>query len=225
MRVDITSEFTEVSMLHNGVMRSKMVNLSDLLDELSIYRSTNFGLLPKSVRINESSADTQVIGLEFEPRKRDLKYRSGGEEIVIKDCNVPGGMMFVKLQRGAGGVLQHVNSFIYAISGKRISFGDDRLYKMPFPNVYDDGRICWGMVRIGDITSLSATEGMVSSFFSNNFNSDLFYGGSLNHNYDGPRDNFVSYFKYIAANDFQPEWLEPTQFSVNQIASHLLKKG
>lgn len=221
MRIEIGSDFTEVAIKRGGVYKNKLVSLSDLLDELSIYRTTNFGLLPRSVRIVESSGNHIVLGLEFEPRNRDLKCR-GGEQ-VIENASCPGGIMFVKLRRDAGGILKYVNSCIYAIRGTRISFPNDRLYHMPFPNVYGDGRICWGRVALGDITALSAVEGMISSFWTNNFNSDLFGATKFGPGYGGPRGNYITYFEYLAENEFVSDWLEPTEFSVNQIATRMLQ--
>jgi len=217
MRIEIGPNYTEVSIKRDGVYKSKMVSLSDLLDELSIYRKTNFGLLPRMVRISESSADKILLGIEFEPATRDLKF-SGG---VVKDCHTPGGIMFVRLRREAGGFLKHEASYIFAIQGKRISFPTDQLYHFPFPNVYEDGKICWGSVSIGDIKKLSAVEGMIASFWNNNFNSDLFSSTRLSSIYDGPA-YYKDYFNHIAKNEFSQNWLKPANHTVQKITSKLL---
>lgn len=223
MKVDIGSDYTEVSINQNGIRKSKLVSLSDLLDELSAYRTTNYGMLPRSTRFIESAGNHIVLGLEFGPQKRNLSFRGEEGPETVEGCNVPGGMMFVKLRRDAGGSLTMVNSSIYAFKGNRISFPNDRLYGLPFPNVYDNGRICWGAVRVGEITALLAVEGFISSFFTNNFNSDLFGYAKFDESYEGPRGNFRKFFHYIAEHDFDDDWLVSSDYNVDQVVAELLQ--
>lgn len=49
---------------------------------------------------------------------------------------------------------------------------DTILYKLPTPNVYNDGKICWGNVKY-EINSLSDVLMLERLFFESNFNEDL----------------------------------------------------
>ena len=227
MQIEIESDFCRISLEKNGVKKQKLVSLGDLMDELSAYRATNFGLLPRNLRIMESQGNFLLMGLEFPALCKTIvvdEYRSGGtRDVEIKEVNLPAGVLFVKMIRNPGGVMRHADSFLFALKGKRgISFNTDRLYKYPTPNVYDNGRICWGAVEIEEVTHLSSVEGLVGSFFANKFNSDLF-SGKLTSEFRGGRTSVTSYFKSLTKEVFQDEWLVQTIHTVGGISTVLLK--
>lgn len=229
MLINIMPEYTEVSIEKNGLISKKLVNLSDFLDELSSHRSTNFGMLPRGVRICESRGSFLVIGVEFPKQTRSVVYKTGymseEESQTFEKASLPGGLLLVKLYKESDKEFKVGNSYIYAMSGNRLQFDTDRLYNYPMPNVYPDGKICWGTVNLGTISSISAVEGMISSFFANNFNNDLFSSSIKTtercpfHDVAGVAD----YFTALSANEFSDEWLVESQYRVREIASVLLK--
>lgn len=225
MQIELKSEYCKISLEKNGVKKQKLVSLGDLMDELSAYRSTNFGLLPRNLRIMESQGNMLLMGLEFPKIERSITVSKYGfdrdSEQVVEEVKLPAGVFFVKLLREPGGVLRHVDSFMYAIRGKRISFSSDRLYRYPTPNIYDNGRVCWGSVDIEDMTHLSSVEGLVNLFFANNFNADLFTG-KVTEAFPGNR-NADRYFEDLTKEDFKDEWLVQTNDTVGRIAAKLLK--
>ena len=50
--------------------------------------------------------------------------------------------------------------------------GKEPIYRAPFSNVYDDGRICWGHNAV-QIPQLKAIQGLSTLFFGAPFNTDL----------------------------------------------------
>lgn len=226
MLIEIKSDFCKISYEKNGLKRQKLVSLGDLMDELSAYRSTNFGLLPRNIRIMESQGNMLLMGLEFPKSQRDIKLSRYGfnedVEDLVEGVHLPAGILFIKLLREPGGVLRHLDSFMYAIKGKRVSFSSDRLYRYPTPNIYDNGRICWGQVDIDDMTHLSSVEGLVNSFFANHFNSDLFTG-KVTSSFPGSTNAETYFADLTSIESFKDEWLVQTNDTVGHIASKLLK--
>jgi len=55
------------------------------------------------------------------------------------------------------------------------------LFKFPYGNVYDDGRICWGEVHMPAITNPSDAAKLLPMFLDSNYNGDLglYYGTRL----------------------------------------------
>jgi len=227
MKIEIESDYCKISLEKNGVLKQKLVSLGDLMDELSAYRSTNFGLLPRNLRIMESQGNFLLMGLEFPELSKRItidEYRERGSvDVVLEDVKLPAGIFFIKLIREPGGVLRHADSFMFALRGKRgVSFGSDRLYKYPTPNIYDNGRICWGEVDIPEMSHLSAVEGLVGSFFANKFNSDLF-SGKVTSEFTG-KTSVTSYFTKLSKEErFKEEWLAQTNHTVGRISAVILK--
>jgi hypothetical protein len=226
MRIDIQAKYCKIQYVEKGVIKQKLVTLSDLLDELSIYKVTNFGLLPKDVRVIESSGNLILIGIEFPKGKRDLNL--SGRKTPIANVDLPAGIVLERLSRESGGILNHVDTFVFALRGKRVQFPQDRLYHYPLPNIYGNGKICWGSVKLGKIKKLSAVEGIASSFFANNFNGDLFFdrlSGEFPETYQGgySTKKVQKYFTYLSKNEFQENWLSETKYSISQISTVLLK--
>lgn len=223
MHIELTNNYCKVKLEEDGKFKEKIVDLSQLLDELSVYKATNFGLLPKDVRIIESMGNSMVIGIEFPKKTWKLVFEPyGGEGKTFGQVSLPGGILFEKVSREAGGELKHVRTHIYATRGKRIMFNHDRLFNFPTPNVYDNGKVCWGNVKLGNIKHLSAVEGVVNSFFTNKFNSDLFHN-KVNTNFPGPTNSALDYLKYLDTNEFNDDWLQEYDIPVGKIASKILK--
>lgn len=73
---------------------------------------------------------------------------------------------------------------IFAV--KRLEFkdpGKTLLWHAPFPNVYDDGRICWGKNKIPAVDA-SKAEKIYDLFFTSPFNADLKGGKSIKYKED-----------------------------------------
>lgn len=228
MLVEINTDYCKVSVKSNsGLVKEKLVNLSDLLDELSAYRATNFGLLPKNTRLLETKGNYLILGVEFPRSNRQVKYMALGDEeaATIDNVSLPAGLFIEKMMREPGGTYRHIDSYLFALSGNRITFNTDTLYKYPTPNIYEDGRVCWGEVDFGEMRQLSATEGLISSFFCNYFNNDLFYD-RVSQDFSGIVSRGVqSYFEYLSQNEFDDNWLLSHDTTITQIVSRLLSRG
>lgn len=217
VELELANNYCKLKRRDGMVVHEKIINLGDLLDELAVYKATNFGLLPKDVRIIESLGNAMVIGIEFPRQSWDLKF---GDSQTYKQVSLPAGIMLQKVLR-EGGDLKPINTHMFAIRGKRITFNSDRLYNFPTPNVYANGKVCWGNVNLGEFKHLSAMEGVLASFFNNRFNHDLF-SGKVGPTYKGPT-TAPEYFKHLTTNEFQEDWLIEYELPIGKIANKILK--
>lgn len=64
-------------------------------------------------------------------------------------------------------------SSLYAYHG-RAGQGME-LYHYPFGNVYHDGKICWGNIKLPNIMKLKEVECLIEAFFMSDTNDDLFH--------------------------------------------------
>lgn len=75
-------------------------------------------------------------------------------------------------------VMMGIGATYYLWAVKGVHFNpDEPAYKAPFPNVYSDGRICWGANSPGPVAP-KAARGIWDLFFSAPFNKDLVDGKS-----------------------------------------------
>ncbi len=64
-------------------------------------------------------------------------------------------------------------SSLYAFHGQAAQGA--ALYHYPFGNVYHNGRICWGNIKLPRIMKLKEVECLIEAFFSSDTNDDLFH--------------------------------------------------
>lgn len=227
MKIEIDEKYCKLSLQdRQGLTREKLVDVQDLLNEFSTYQATNFGLLPRGTRVLEKRGDSTFLGIEFPKSKRLIKFKPSGSAEVeeIEGVSLPAGIMFITLRGSDNRSYRYVSGQMYAVAGDRIMFKNEDLYRYPTPNIYEDGRICWGYVEFDEFPFLSSVEGMVSSFFTNKFNTDLFYN-KLSNNFTGIEERGVGeYFKYLSENEFQTSWLiKDVHASVEQKITHFLR--
>lgn len=79
----------------------------------------------------------------------------------------------------------------------------ERLCHFPFPNIYADGRVCWGANRLPEIQQIKESEQLVSLFFSTPFNHDLF--GASKGKWDCVGSTAFDIFERLQQMDSFPE--------------------
>jgi hypothetical protein len=82
---------------------------------------------------------------------------------------------------GVGTETAHTH-YLFAMKGNKFD-PDAALYHAPFPNVYDDGKICWGLNQPPKVRAMNAGETW-KIFFSLPFNGDLANGKSSSCEHD-----------------------------------------
>ena len=223
MIIEIKKDCVKITQKFGERQSSKIVNFDEFISKLSMYQKSSFGLLPRDTRILESNGEMTVVGIEFPAKQRKINFNSVkySDDSLHLDVFLPSGIYFEVLRRADDGKYLHNNSYIFATRGNRVTFGTDQLYYYPMPNIYTDGRICWGNIKTKPFQYLSAVEGMVSSFFEGAFNSDLFRTDSVNIKVNDASSYFV---KLNEAGKFDDNWLVPHGYTMGDVAHKLLRK-
>jgi hypothetical protein len=80
----------------------------------------------------------------------------------------------------------------------------DRLYRFPFGNVYEDGRICWGNMTLPQIDEPIVLDSVVGRFFSSVFSGHLVNGTSM---FNPPQDvvNLRTLLEHLAGQEHFPD--------------------
>lgn len=111
----------------------------ELVDILTGSGAMTPTLLPDSVLVYSP----RMIAWYVKPSKRDIRFKSQGETVVIP--NVPYPAHILSVFNG--------QFYAFAIKQKSRPTNDTELYYSPTPNVYSDGHICTGNVNLPfDIT-------------------------------------------------------------------------
>lgn len=63
-------------------------------------------------------------------------------------------------------------SYCFAVKDKKIS-RESRLFRYPYGNVYDSGKICWGNNFLGKILQMKGLDRVIQLFFGSETNDDL----------------------------------------------------
>lgn len=179
----------------NNLGGTKLISYRDFITQLQTVtqgeESPSFNLkLPPNVvslNINDTSMDLTMV---YPERKATLRYRgrSGGAPRQYPDCAIPNVIISCNLRRIKNEwVLQGHRWFTHPRGGAVIPAGTgfitntrltngNSLLRMPFPNFYDDNKMCDGgnvfATRFtNDLTGLS--ELYTSTFIGSAFNDDL----------------------------------------------------
>lgn len=109
--------------------------------------------------------------------------------------------------------------YLWALKDEHFS-RDAKAFRAPFPNVRDDGSICWGTASPGEADPTSAKK-VFDLFFQTVFNADLANGKSVRF----PRDvrKQLRTLDEQAARRYPLDDLVTTQYPIGQLIEHRLK--
>lgn len=120
--------------------------------QVALQLATNIrletGLLsPNTIYIAQEGV--QKIIVEHRPRKKTAIFLEGSDTPVI--VPLPDLLLFRRSSEKGQPEYR-----VYAVKGRPADL-EARLFHAPFPNVYDDGRVCWGSVQKLQAQNLSGT--------------------------------------------------------------------
>lgn len=188
---------------NSGAKRTRFVNTHDLGAALSDVAGGEGAFIPPNCRYLKDGIRT-IIAYEVPPVICDLKYDHGGnhnlEMETIQQVPYPRGLTVLTLSRNSAGYhFSHMHQF--ALKGPLRSMDDD-LYYWPYPNMFEDCKMCIGSKIIKDYPTLAATSGFPQYVYEGINNNDLSH---WKHAFiQLPTDNFfndvdgVDWFKTLA---------------------------
>lgn len=111
--------------------------------------------------------------------------------------------------------------YLFALPGKVFDV-NDRVYRAPYPNVYDNGRICWGSHKVPVVTPLNIRQTW-QFFFATTFNAHIASGKTRRHS-----ENALDLLRELSAarkKSFPARELVQQATSVNACIDNLLKRA
>lgn len=138
--------------------------LNEMVDEQQ-SKGELLGRLPKGyLNALYSSSGNFKVWVTMKSEKRPLLYYGKTELVPFPNLLLEFEVSHTKVNR----------SKIYSFVGDAKE--GMQLYRFPFGNVYDDGKICWGNMSLPSVKRLEEIEQLVGMFFSSETNDDLFRG-------------------------------------------------
>lgn len=145
----------------------RTVRLSDLLAESAREIGVSTPILPAGCRMFRQQGQRTIFVVEQAPQVRQLNWRSMGEGETWK-LAFPY-VIFVVIFYGESVSTGECRVF-YRNSPLN---GDDLVLRTNLCNVYQDGRICTGNMRVTGDSLAQKAESFVGGFWRSQFNSDL----------------------------------------------------
>lgn len=119
-----------------------------------------------------------AIVITYHPETRfTAKWRDN----VYENCVRPAIIMSSTLYVNGDGSFSLKGSQVFGVKDPAILINDNtRLQRLPFPNIYDNGNVCWGGNSIaGSFKVLTGIGQYVDRIFNSVFNNDLFSNGHV----------------------------------------------
>lgn len=175
IRLNGTSDAT-ITIKKEDRIVNKNVSLDSLVSCLAANYKISTGILPRGTRFFSGSSTNYRIGIEIPRNIRTLRYVKNG----VFEYNIPFPVCFV--------IFSIENNIVFSTEvfslRNPITSEDDYLYHFPFGNVYKEGKVCWGGVKVPTINSPFELLSLVGLFFNSEYNGDLIGSYSFNSNAD-----------------------------------------
>lgn len=193
------------------VEKHKTVKLDTLIQAFQKFGlGIETPILPRGcIKYKERGGNTTLI-LAHPPTKFDAivagnRYNNVADR-KFENCPRPAVLMCYDLRKNEDNSFYLNNTRAYCIKDDLMLINNKtHVYCLPFPNIGEDGWVCWGGNSIGaNYKSLIGLEMLVNVLFSTPFNNDLFRSHSFR---DIGITNPVELFTHLSGKDVFPDGL------------------
>lgn len=161
------------------IEQKKYINISDLSNIFNQNLEITTGELPLGCKYFARKQDgSMIVILERQPKVWDCKVLPRHNR-TLRTVRVPLPYLIFGFVIRNGQIARSQ----MALSQGPITPLNQNVYRMPYGNVYDDYRICWGGQRLPNITNPYQLSGIPELFFEAAFNGDL--SGDAYQNFEG----------------------------------------
>ena len=111
--------------------------------------------------------------------------------------------------------------YLYALQGRKFD-PNATVYRAPFPNVYDNGRVCWGSHKVPEVTPANIHKTW-KLFFDTTFNEHIARGKTVSH-----EENALDLLRELSAREkktFPSSELVRQAYSVESCLNMLLRSA
>ncbi len=183
----LTMEFSEDSTDVNVTYRDdvgdvlyKTVDINDLIGEMKEFGQLSTGMIPLNTRWFSGTQSNYTILLEFPAKVRNFSLFVPARACEVKNYKpelikipFPSVIAIFRISQN-----KIITSNIYAIQNQLLS-EKDTIYRFPFGNTYEDGKVCWGGGNSNILTNIKSPMhllGTMAAFFDLPYNGDLSVG-------------------------------------------------
>ena len=173
---NIKAEFFSDGIIMNYGKKTNTISYTELLKILSADKGRfESHLLPLNCLKFYQSRDTISMALYYPSRKFNATYR----DEIFTDCIRPNMMLFFKAVVLEDKSFEIKSVKIFAVKDDFYRVHEKSLlYYLPFPNIYEDGKVCWGRnAQIKNVKTLIQTTVILERYFTSVFNDDLWHSG------------------------------------------------
>jgi len=172
--MSITIDITESGCLltrktPEGGIIARYVNPVDLGTVLSKQGKLDTGILPPATRYFSRGSGAVTMVLEVRPHVRPITTTNGGEMAVVP---FPALLFKLVLAENASAAYDVRSVRVVAYKDPALTPGS-QLYRFPYGNVYDDGRICWGSIGVPQVKEIVNASAICELFLTSMFNGHL----------------------------------------------------
>lgn len=225
--VDYEYPVEAIEVLNNGMTRKRYLRVEDVIESLeAIIRAQDsffeLPLLPKRCihfTQTKSGRCTQLL-VEIEKAIFPIRYSVKRDELETYFIGFPRLLVCFKLFQDEHTGVYRLNgqgTKLFALEENAEINEDTSLYCFPFPNVYTDGHICWGMNQLPTFPSLVALEKFMSIFTSAPFNEDL--GLKVLNG----MNKFKQYIEAFEDQPFDDVLLMPANLTIQELMERTIK--
>lgn len=192
----------------NGIKKGPFyLKMEDLLEALSAEPDMAFKgpvwkptpLLPAGTIQYATDEDERYSRVVMEIPKKQWDIRYGDDEIYT--IGFPRLIIQYDIIKSPS-TQRIIETKIFAVlNNKKAITEDTEIYRFPYPNVYHDGRVCWGSNHPKEIKDIMELEKMFNWFVSAPFGEDL--GVKTTHG----MPNFKQLIEVIQDKDFDDDWM------------------
>ncbi len=158
--------------------------LKTIINRLSDFQGCNSGILPREcsfykriVPNTQSDVDAvHMFCMTKPPHVTSYRHSPSGSNTTTYSLSIPFLHFFVTVKSLQNTYSVDNNHTHYFITTKPFANLDDPVYRLPFGNQGNDGRLCWGRVKLPsskDVPMHKYVEGVFNALFQSTWNDDL----------------------------------------------------
>ena len=209
IKIKNDSPSANLTIINNGLEKKKNISTEDLTSHLVSDYKLNTGLLPTGTRYFSGAKSNYNISIELPAKIRSMKvYSSGSRKKEVMEIPFPVCSFNFNIQN-----YELRDTRIFSMKHP-LQTEKDAMYCFPFGNVYGDGRVCWGSVKLSKVSKPMELVSIITLFLGSEFNGDL----ANNFNTKDKVGNFWELIAHLKdKTEFSLDFLRATNMNLNNI--------
>lgn len=177
-----TDVYAEVAKIENGVAKSYSPLCKDALKDIAKSVEQTIGKEDSEFSFSKFDSEREILFAEFKDDSLSATWFIKKAKRMYETKNYKGVITYPNL------ILKFSNNKLYIYSTKISNLNlDTVIYKAPFPNIYDNGAMCFGSMSVNKLKSNNLElliKNMENSFFNSRFNALMSQNRTISNTYN-----------------------------------------